>query len=170
MKFILAAFLAFIIGAVASPLSDIIVGDINMITGMSSDLRAITENIGFFNVFIEGPKIARGFAQISAAATNATSDIQASLALHEDSHAVIDVLVTFVQVHQLLLSAVIGKHGLLAAVGFAEPIRKALVTLEQVVDTLAFAIIALLSVGIDDATAQAQSLIAAIERAIQTFS
>lgn len=51
-----------------------------------------------------------------------------------DALVVVDVLKTFVQVHQALLSTVIGKHGILKLFGFAEPIRLALVALEAAVD------------------------------------
>ena len=76
-----------------------------------------------------------------------------------DAVDVVNILVTFVEVHQVLLSTVrlscllsyrshqndetyqvIGKHGLLAQFGFAEPVRQALNALEGAVDVSSIAL------------------------------
>jgi hypothetical protein len=51
-----------------------------------------------------------------------------------EAKLVVDALVVFVNVHKALLNVVIGKHGLLTLVPFFEPIRRALVSLEIIVD------------------------------------
>lgn len=178
MKFLVAASLFFTVSLAASPLADTIVTGVGMVTNMSASLRNTTDGINVFNVFFRGQEVPQGFANITQTASSLTKQLQPStgvvandLLSADDSKLVINALVTFVQVHQALLSVVIGKHGVLAQFGpFGEPIRQALVALELVVDTLAFAIIALLSALIDQAKAQAQSLDASLNQAIAAYS
>ncbi|KAM3459114.1 hypothetical protein MY3296_000261 [Beauveria thailandica] len=61
-----------------------------------------------------------------------------------------DALATFVQVHIALLSTVIGKSGLLSYTPLTAPIGAVLRQLEDVVDTLAFGIIAPIPFCADD--------------------
>ncbi|KAJ7586924.1 hypothetical protein C8J56DRAFT_1051223 [Mycena floridula] len=56
-------------------------------------------------------------------------------------HLIVVALVNFVKVHQLLLSTVIGKHGIFAACFFTAPVAVVLRALEAVVDTIAFFLI-----------------------------
>lgn len=62
-----------------------------------------------------------------------------------DAQKIVAILKTFVAVHQQLLAIVIGDKGLLAGApytaGFLEPIRLALVLLEQQVDAFALKLI-----------------------------
>ncbi|KAM3535570.1 hypothetical protein MY4038_001255 [Beauveria bassiana] len=69
-----------------------------------------------------------------------------------------DALATFVQVHIALLSTVIGKSGLLSYKPLTAPIGAVLRTLEGVVDTLAFGIIALIPFCADDTQQRIDSL------------
>ncbi|KAM0743908.1 hypothetical protein ACQRIT_001222 [Beauveria bassiana] len=69
-----------------------------------------------------------------------------------------DALATFVQVHIALLSTVIGKSGLLSYTPLTAPIGAVLRTLEGVVDTLAFGIIALIPFCADDTQQRIDSL------------
>ncbi|EJD52345.1 hypothetical protein AURDEDRAFT_158071 [Auricularia subglabra TFB-10046 SS5] len=94
-----------------------------------------------------------------------------------DSQAVIDALFEFVEVHQALLEVafacpflVIGKDRILSQIGFMTLVAAVLRQLEAAIDTPAFAIIALLSDGIDDAKAQVASLDATLDRAIAAYS
>ncbi|PMB69019.1 hypothetical protein BM221_005605 [Beauveria bassiana] len=64
----------------------------------------------------------------------------------------------FVQVHIALLSTVIGKSGLLSYTPLTAPIGAVLRTLEGVVDTLAFGIIALIPFCADDTQQRIDSL------------
>lgn len=97
-------------------------------------------------------QLAQGFASI-------TSSVQMLLSLQAyvpqsfvysdpDAQLIISALRTFVQVHQQLLAIVIGDKGFLAGApytaGFFEPIRLALVALEQQVDAFAYALIGMI--------------------------
>lgn len=74
------------------------------------------------------------------------------------------------QVHQELLSTVIGKHGLLSLTPFTQPIAAVLRTLEGVVDTIAFGIIDTVPTCAEDATTQKQSLDSKLSDAVDTYS
>ncbi|KZV81621.1 hypothetical protein EXIGLDRAFT_844467 [Exidia glandulosa HHB12029] len=82
----------------------------------------------------------------------------------------IAVLTEFVRVHQMLLNVVIGKHGILAQFGYAEPVRVALVALEAVVDSFAFAFIGFIPNNVDEAMVQRGELDASINSTIVVYS
>lgn len=74
------------------------------------------------------------------------------------------------QVHQELLSTVIGKHGLLSLTPFTQPIAQVLRTLEGGVDTIAFDIINEVPTCAQDATQNKNSLDSTLTDAINTYS
>ncbi|OAE24857.1 hypothetical protein AXG93_4242s1290 [Marchantia polymorpha subsp. ruderalis] len=111
-------------------------------------------------------KIVEGFKVVTDMVDRVTSGPLADI----DAQLVVDVLTTFVRVHQNLLNVVIGKHGLIAMVPFFEPIRVTLVQLEIVIDRLALDLIALIPTQKPAATRQFQLLDDTLQKAIKTYS
>ena len=87
-----------------------------------------------------------------------------------DAKLVVDALTTFVHVHQALLNVVIGKHGLTTMIPFFEPIRIALVSLEAVIDSFAFDLIALIPTQKPAAEKQFADLGVTLKEAQTTYS
>jgi hypothetical protein len=75
-----------------------------------------------------------------------------------------------VQVHIALLSTVIGKRGLLSYTSLTAPIGAVLRTLEGVVDSLAFGIIALIPFCADDTQTKIDSLDQKFQEAKDAYS
>jgi hypothetical protein len=86
-----------------------------------------------------------------------------------DQNAICTSFRGFVQVHQELLSTVIGKHGLLSLTPFTQPIAQVLRVLEGGVDTIAFAIIDQVPTCAQDATQNKNSLDSTLADAINTY-
>ncbi|KZV81619.1 hypothetical protein EXIGLDRAFT_755481 [Exidia glandulosa HHB12029] len=155
MHFSLFALVALAVSAVATPAkllpradSTIIMQDIQVITQKSSALNDMVENLSIVNVFIQGPQVAPGLQDIvetgGMAVNDVTSPPQQPFA-NADAVEIINVLKEFVVVHQMLLNTLIGKHGLLTLVPFVGPaVAAALRSIEEVVDTFAFALLDLI--------------------------
>ncbi|KAF1350677.1 hypothetical protein BDV97DRAFT_397687 [Delphinella strobiligena] len=126
--------------------STAMVANINNITQQSTDLTTIVRNLSTNDSLRRRSttyeQVIDGFQGII---TTAQNDIIAmdGTAAYTDTTAeqdVCDAFHNFVIVHQNLLSLLIGKSGLLESV-FLGPIASVLLSLESVVDTLAFGII-----------------------------
>ncbi|KAJ5106301.1 hypothetical protein N7456_002976 [Penicillium angulare] len=87
-----------------------------------------------------------------------------------DQQAICTSFRGFVQVHQQLLSTVIGKHGILSLTPFTQPIAAVLRTLEGVVDTIAFGIIDGVPTCAEDATSNKNMLDDTLAKAQDTYS
>ncbi|KAA8913139.1 hypothetical protein FN846DRAFT_931004 [Sphaerosporella brunnea] len=166
----------------------------NDVAIMSDTLRITVEGITPFNAPFQGFKIAAGFLKIidkiSASITvlqSAAQDANRAQARDlsdpapqeaksavpfpdEEAKIVVAALTTFVKIHQALLNVVIGKHGILTLIPFFEPIRRALVSLEKVVDMLAFLVIGLIPTQAPAAQTQFDKLSVTLKLTIVTYS
>ncbi|PIL27611.1 hypothetical protein GSI_10763 [Ganoderma sinense ZZ0214-1] len=115
--------------------------------------------------------IADGFNNITSAVNTFNGEFSPATPAYPDDAAVavVDVLTTFVEVHQDLLNVVIGKHSLAAMFALTAPIAAALRALEGVVDTFAFALINLIPTESSPATDQVNALSATFTAAIGTY-
>ncbi|KAI0355072.1 hypothetical protein OH77DRAFT_1521140 [Trametes cingulata] len=129
-----------ILGAVsvAAQQSSVVISDLGAVTVASGNLRDVVGNITVFNVLLQGPKVADGLTQIVNTVQNALTQFDPTTPPYNDDVAgeVVQALTLFVRVHQLLLSTIIGKHGVLTF--FAPGIACALRQLEGVVDASLF--------------------------------
>ncbi|BBN10080.1 hypothetical protein Mp_5g00760 [Marchantia polymorpha subsp. ruderalis] len=140
---------------------------------MSEQLRVATQKINIFNAPQQGAVIASGFATIIQKVSEGivrVDRVTSGPLPDADAQLVVDALTTFVQVHQALLNVVIGKHGILTMIPFFEPIRMALVSLEAVIDRLAFDLIALIPTQKSSAIIQFQKLDVTLKDAEDTYS
>ncbi|BFI12278.1 hypothetical protein MPTK1_4g06550 [Marchantia polymorpha subsp. ruderalis] len=150
-----------------------IVEGLKTVTDMSDQLRVATQKINIFNAPQQGAVIASGFATIIQKVSEGivrVDRVTSGPLPDADAQLVVDALTTFVQVHQALLNVVIGKHGILTMIPFFEPIRMALVSLEAVIDRLAFDLIALIPTQKSSATIQFQKLDVTLKDAEDTYS
>ncbi|BFI32701.1 hypothetical protein MPTK2_4g90130P [Marchantia polymorpha subsp. ruderalis] len=150
-----------------------IVEGLKTVTDMSDQLRVATQKINIFNAPQQGAVIASGFATIIQKVSEGiirVDRVTSGPLPDADAQLVVDALTTFVQVHQALLNVVIGKHGILTMIPFFEPIRRALVSLEAVIDRLAFDLIALIPTQKSSATIQFQKLDVTLKDAEDTYS
>jgi len=86
-----------------------------------------------------------------------------------DAQLVVNVLVDFVKVHQLLLATVIGKHGILAQFGVTAPVAAVLRTLEAGIDSFALGLIALIPTKQGDVTNGQNALDESVGTTIDTY-
>jgi len=70
----------------------------------------------------------------------------------------------------MLLKTVSGKHGIIAKFGFAEPVRVALVNLEAVVDSFAFALINVIPSRMDKGKMAKGMLDSSLSATIKVYS
>lgn len=190
MKFFKTAVAALMLGAAAVqaiPSANTVVGAFRSLTTTSANLRTEVEKINLLNAPLQGFKIAQGFGVIirdvgvviPMLATNrkryesadALVKRQGEMYSVADARIIVVALTEFVKVHQALLNIVIGKRGLLTLFPFLEPIRVSLVQLEAIVDSFAFALIALIPTGEKPAfESQFGSLDVTVNIAITTYS
>ncbi|PIL27576.1 hypothetical protein GSI_10727 [Ganoderma sinense ZZ0214-1] len=153
--------------------SDQVISAIQSFITVSSNLNAQVTPLSVTTFPTMGFVIAQGFNNITSAVNtfNADSEFSPATPAYPDDAAVavVDVLTTFVQVHQALLNVVIGKHSLAAMFGATAPIAAALRALEAVVDTFAFDLIALIPTESDPATAQVDALSVTFTNATTTY-
>ncbi|EPQ53676.1 hypothetical protein GLOTRDRAFT_94857 [Gloeophyllum trabeum ATCC 11539] len=152
-----------------------VITNVKAVTKISADLRVVVARTTVTNVFSQAPTIVTTLQKIVSTVTSAVSSISVSDPkpfTEEVSTEVVEVLTEFVKVHQALLQTIIGKHGLLARFAFATPVRLALVAIEKVVDSFAFAIINLIPTGSKKSEAQRQiaSLDVTLKASIKTYS
>ena len=156
-----------------NPTTDKILQGFGNVTAMSDNLRKATEKINIFNAPQQGFIIAQGFTVIITKIAEGTTRVDAVTGgplPDADAKLVVDALTTFVHVHQALLNVVIGKHGLTTMIPFFEPIRIALVSLEAVIDSFAFDLIALIPTQKPAATKQFDDLGVTLKKAQTTYS
>ncbi|KAJ7176380.1 hypothetical protein C8R43DRAFT_943164 [Mycena crocata] len=159
MKLVITAILAISItlllpgGVFAGGLSSAqVVTNIKVVTVVSGNidkgLQGLTPSNAFnpLTVIKIGETVVTGFTKIVSSLTADVTAMQATAPITLDSLCtpIVDALILFVKVHQLLLSTVIGKHGIFAQCGFVAPILVVLRLIEGIVDTFAFALIGLI--------------------------
>jgi hypothetical protein len=156
-----------------NPTTDKILQGFSNVTAMSDNLRKATEKINIFNAPQQGFIIAQGFTVIITKIAEGTTRVDSVVSgplPDADAQLVVDALTTFVHVHQALLNVVIGKHGLTTMIPFFEPIRIALVSLEAVIDSFAFDLIALIPTQKPAAEKQFADLGVTLKEAQTTYS
>ncbi|KAJ7581259.1 hypothetical protein C8J56DRAFT_959509 [Mycena floridula] len=125
--------------------SNSIVKGIDSVTVISQNTNVLIQplslNLGFVQIVTLGTSMCKQFSLIIAACTSLAAGTVSAVFTGDASHAIVVALVNFVKVHQLLLSTVIGKHGIFAACFFTAPVAVVLRALEAVVDTIAFFLI-----------------------------
>ncbi|KAI1798140.1 hypothetical protein LXA43DRAFT_1088277 [Ganoderma leucocontextum] len=159
-----------VVGTMAQTSDQVIIAIQSFIT-VSSNLDTDVTALNVTNFPTEGFIIADGFNNITAAVNTFNAEFSPATPPYPDDAAVavVEILTTFVEVHQALLNVVIGKHSLAAMFGFTAPIAAALRSLEAVVDTFAFDLIALIPTQSDPATSQVDALSITFTQAIDTY-
>ncbi|EIW60938.1 uncharacterized protein TRAVEDRAFT_19466 [Trametes versicolor FP-101664 SS1] len=178
MKFlnVLPAIGALVLGALSVVAQDaaVIITGITQVTDASSNLKTIVDKVTIANAPSQAAKIAPGLLTIGNTCRELTKAITVPdpKPFGDDvAGDIVDVLVTFVEVHQALLNAIIGKHGIIANIPFVGPdIAAALRGLEAIVDALAFAIIGLIPTRQNPAMAQIASLDKTFADVIRVYS
>ncbi|KIM33789.1 hypothetical protein M408DRAFT_325389 [Serendipita vermifera MAFF 305830] len=150
----------------------VVIGNFQMLTTMSSDLEILTRDINLVTVLFKGPQVGAGLAKISNTVYQVINNMDNPPPVFNnvDAKAIVDVLKTFVRVHQRLLNTIIGKHGLLSLFFFTEPVRVALVGLEAAVDAFALGLIDMIPTQAGPADDQFHSLDITIGAAINVYS
>ncbi|KAF7332844.1 UVI-1 protein [Mycena venus] len=87
-----------------------------------------------------------------------------------DAGPIVDVLTNFVRIHQALLSTVIGKHSIFAQFGLAAPIAAILRSLESIIDTFAFALIAMIPTKTASVEAGKNALDTSVKNTIELYT
>ncbi|KDQ60086.1 hypothetical protein JAAARDRAFT_595497 [Jaapia argillacea MUCL 33604] len=152
-----------------------VITSIQSVATTSGNLNTLCGSINFFNIAIVGPQIAFTLQKIVTSVATATAQIiqmgpNPVVFSNTVAVQVVVVLTSFVKIHQLLLSTIIGKHGFLAQFGFAAPVRLALVAIEGGVDAFAFALIKLIPTQSSAAVKQVTMLKASLNVAITTYN
>ncbi|KAM5541752.1 hypothetical protein V8D89_004481 [Ganoderma adspersum] len=152
--------------------SDVVITTIEAFTATSSALGTTVSNLNILNFAISGFEIAQGLGNITTAVTSFNAEFSSTTPAYTDPEAVevVNVLTTFVVVHQQLLNLIIGKHSLAAQFFLTAPIAAALRALEAVVDTFAFDLIALIPTQSGPALTQISSLNVTFTDCITTYS
>ncbi|KAM5533915.1 hypothetical protein V8D89_012455 [Ganoderma adspersum] len=170
--FLTAVFVALlgVVGTMAQTSDQVITAIQSFITA-SRNLDTEVTALNAINFPAMGFIIADGFNNISTAVNTFNAEFSPATPAYPDDAAVavVDVLTTFVEVHQDLLNLVIGKHSLAAMFALTAPIAAALRGLESVVDTFAFALIALIPTESSPATTQVNALSVTFTDAINTY-
>ncbi|PIL26586.1 hypothetical protein GSI_12344 [Ganoderma sinense ZZ0214-1] len=154
------------VGAMAQS-SDTVITAIEAFTATSSALGTTVDGLNILNFALSGFEIAQGLGNITTAVTSFNAEFSSTTPVYADPVAVevVDVLTTFVVVHQQLLNIIIGKHFFLTA-----PIAAALRALEAVVDTFAFDLIALIPTQSGPAMTQISALNVTFTECLTTYS
>ncbi|PIL26708.1 hypothetical protein GSI_11187 [Ganoderma sinense ZZ0214-1] len=170
--FLAAVFVALlsVVGTMAQT-SDQVISAIQSFITASSNLNAEVTPLNAVTFATMGFVIADGFNNITSAVNTFNAEFSPATPAYPDDAAlaVVDVLTTFVEVHQDLLNVVIGKHSLAAMFGLTAPIAAALRALEAVVDTFAFALINLIPTESGPATEQVNALSVTFANATTTY-
>ncbi|KAK4495179.1 hypothetical protein PRZ48_013506 [Zasmidium cellare] len=139
---------------------------IDSVTFLSQNNLERAQNLTEENALEVGGEIVQGFGAIVKTVTGALSNVTILKSSEQprdsinggsilrarqlpspipsvDQHAICNSFRTFILIHQQLLSIVIGEKGILSATPFTAPLGTVLRSLEGVVDTFAFAVIAL---------------------------
>ncbi|KAI0628751.1 hypothetical protein C8Q77DRAFT_1161784 [Trametes polyzona] len=179
MKFfgIISVVGAIVFGALSVVAQDpnVIITGLDSITAESRDLRVnvVDKITNPINAASLGIKIGPTLLNIADTCRKITQEITVDPNTFPDDVAqdIVDALVAFVEVHQALLNAIIGKHGILAHIpGVGPPLAGILRTLEAVVDTFAFAIIALIPTQQNPAQEQLAHLDNTFSQAIAVYA
>ncbi|KAJ7094781.1 hypothetical protein C8R44DRAFT_749368 [Mycena epipterygia] len=157
MKFSIATILASAIfsssGALAAMTLDDLHTNIIQLTAESQRildaLTPLSPSSGSLVITI-GVNVAQGFQTIITTISTDMTAMQATPPfVGVICTPIVNALVTFVEVHQALLSTVIGKHSIFAQFGATAPIAAILRTLEGAIDALAFGLIDLIPCASD---------------------
>ncbi|KAF8591047.1 hypothetical protein K439DRAFT_1627131 [Ramaria rubella] len=126
-----------------------VVTNINIVTTASGNLNTLTSSLSTSTDPADVPTIGQNIVtDFQAIITSLTGDVTAMKATPPfndvSAQPIVTALRDFVNVHQQLLSTVIGKHAILAQFGVTAPVAAVLRTLEATIDSFAFAMINLI--------------------------
>ncbi|CCF45608.1 UVI-1h [Colletotrichum higginsianum] len=156
-----------------------VVMNIEVITTKSQALIAPAQNINLISgaLLIIGqgpfPKIIAGFTDIVTTAGVALVQMRGMppVPAGAQSDAIFEAFRTFVKVHQQLLNVLIGKAGLFTTIPIVgEPVAVVLRAVEDIVDTVAFALIDAVQSRAKDLEAELDSLTGTIQTATKQYS
>ncbi|KAK1640444.1 UVI-1 protein [Colletotrichum phormii] len=166
-----------------------VVQNIDMVTKKSNDLIAPAQKISLLNgpliIVGLGPypvtnpflpcdkkTIITGFVDIVSTVTTALAQMQGMppVPAGPQSDAIFEAFREFVRIHQMLLNVLIGKAGLFSTVPFiGAPIAAVLRQVENIVDTVAFALIDAVQSRATDLQVQAGMLTGTITTTIDRY-
>ncbi|KAI0713617.1 hypothetical protein C8Q76DRAFT_857411 [Earliella scabrosa] len=169
--FTVVAVVLFGVVNVLAATADDVVNAIEAVTTQSRDLQTVTSGLTVINFPLRGFQVARGLNNIQNTVGNFVSSLDPEMPPFDDADAtpIVDALVTFVRVHQLLLSTIIGKHGLFEMFRATAPVAAALQGVEGTVDALAFALIGLIPTKGSQAEMQFAALNVTFTQAISAY-
>ncbi|KAJ7685888.1 hypothetical protein B0H17DRAFT_1225485, partial [Mycena rosella] len=153
---ILATSIFFIPQALAALTSVQVVTNIGIVTTQSKNINDALSTLpvspSSSQLASMSTTVVNGFQAIISSLANDDTAMQTTppFTVQSDCDAVVAALSTvssFVQIHQTLLSTVIGKHTIFAQFGATAPITAVLRTLEGAIDSFAYGLIALIPCG-----------------------
>ncbi|KAJ7434464.1 hypothetical protein FB451DRAFT_1467571 [Mycena latifolia] len=177
MKFSTAAILATVVlplGALAGLTAPQVVTNIQIVTSISGSTNSavgkLTPTTSPSQIKTIGATVATNLNTIITNLGGDVTAMQATTAFGDaDAQTVVDALRTFVEVHQALLSTIIGKHSILAQFGVTAPIAAALRSLEAAIDSFAFAMINLIPTQAPAVTNDQNSLDGSVTNTITIY-
>ncbi|KAH7319089.1 hypothetical protein BKA65DRAFT_569262 [Rhexocercosporidium sp. MPI-PUGE-AT-0058] len=155
-----------------------VVTNIQMLTRKSQALQQPAQSISLINgpLIVIGlgpfPKIILGFTDIVTTTTTALAQMNGMdpVPAGAQSDAIFDAFREFVRVHQVLLNILIGKAGLFSTVPLiGGPVAAALREVENIVDTVAFALIDAVQSRATDLQRQGDALSGTLTTAINAY-
>ncbi|KAJ7763772.1 hypothetical protein B0H16DRAFT_1527180 [Mycena metata] len=163
----------FVHGAYATLTPDQVVTNINIVTtasqGILNAVTPITKNSSPGAVVTAGQTATTNFNTIIQNLGGDVSAMDGTVFTAAQAGPVCAALTDFVNVHQAVLSTVIGKHGFLAQFGVAQPLAAVLRTLEGAIDAFAFGAIAMLPSCANQVTQQQAGLDTSVASAISQY-
>ncbi|KAJ6615791.1 hypothetical protein B0H10DRAFT_48348 [Mycena sp. CBHHK59/15] len=161
-------------GALAALTVTNVVTNIGIVTAVSGNmndvLSGLTTSTSPSQVPTMGQTVVTDFTTII---NNLGGDVTAMQATppfgDADAQPIVDALRQFVQVHQVLLSTVIGKHSIFAQFGVTAPIASILRSLEAAIDSFAFAMINMIPTQATAVNTDKTSLDSSVGNTISTY-
>ncbi|KDR84335.1 hypothetical protein GALMADRAFT_1340639 [Galerina marginata CBS 339.88] len=150
--------------------NDVVV-NVNIVTSVSANLNSVLTGL----TVSTSPQTVATIAKTTVTdfqtiITNLAGDVTAMEATPPFADGVTQPVVdALTDVHQLLLSTVIGKHGIFAQFGATAPIAAILSSLEAGIDSFAFAMIALIPTRNADVTGDQNSLDTSVGNTIALY-
>ncbi|PIL30683.1 hypothetical protein GSI_07387 [Ganoderma sinense ZZ0214-1] len=161
-----------VVGAFAQSENPVVDGILGVTTA-SASLQVSVSELSFFNFVSKGSEIVSGLTNLTVSVTTFTKSITFTKPKPFENHIaeeVVEVLTEFVAIHQALLRTIIGKKSLASRFFLTAPIAHALRIIENVVDTFALALIALIPTQSNSARSQFEALTVTFTEAIKAYS
>ncbi|KAJ7094779.1 hypothetical protein C8R44DRAFT_951397 [Mycena epipterygia] len=179
MKFSIATILASVIFFSSGALATMTLDDLHTnIIQLTAESQAMVNALTPLSPTTTGPQVttigttlAQGIQTIVTTINNDISVMQVTPPfVNVVCTPIVNALVDFVEVHQALLSLVIGKHSIFAQFGATAPITAILRTLEAAIDALAFGLIDLIPCASDTVNMGKNMLDTSVMNSINAYS